>query len=122
MLFTTPIYANASTKLKLNTRLYTNDNSNLGHCHAAVFITDDLTINGQLSMGTYGNLTDSRLLVLRDINVQSTYVNYNVDTNLADLMASKYTDLSKPYYIGFWASSVWAGFYGQVECTTCETY
>ena len=102
----TPINISVSSLLNLRSTVkYQNG------CMASIFITDNPSIDS-FTFNNYGKCTNTNLLVLVDSShdTEGTDITHDItQQNLASLISSKYTDLTKQYYIGIVCSNMYGG-------------
>lgn len=114
LMLTTPIYITPSSVLNLRSQLYA-----MSGCIATIFITDQPNISA-FTFQSNGHCSNDDILILAEglYDSVSVWVTHDfLQQNLQALISSKYTDLTKPYYIGVVCSNMYGGNYSKCEIT-----
>lgn len=114
MMLLTPINVTPSSVLNLRSNLYHSNG-----CVATIFITDQSNLSAFTFQST-GHCSNADLLILAEgVNdTQGVYTAHDIQAqNLSQLMSSKYTDLTKQYYIGIVCNCGYGANHSNCEIT-----
>lgn len=114
MMLLTPINVTPSSVLNLRSQLYHSNG-----CVATIFITDQSNLSA-FTFQSSGHCSNADLLILAEgVNdTQGVYTAHDIQAqNLSQLMSSKYTDLTKQYYIGIVCNCGYGSNHSNCEIT-----